>query len=232
MLYILGATAGSGMIAAPKATVGAGIIGLVSLPLIVLIAIFTAIALARCWLITTKVNSAYQGEVRYPLAAIAFMAFGHPGKVFTSAMMGVALFCYSVVNLLAASSTFEAMTKDWLPMPLCGWLIIVAAVVCPITWFRTPRESLPVAVTAFLVSLTAASIMFIVIVSDTSAPLHVEYPKVTFVSLCNAWSTYSYTVAGHPYFTTIQNAMKRQSAFKVSVALALLGKVCQTILLP
>ena len=90
-LFIVGETAGTGILAMPEAVAGLGWTGAFVIIICCLVAAITGINLGKCWLIVEERYPEYQNvKVRSPYPIIGFKAMGKFGRILSQVSLSSA----------------------------------------------------------------------------------------------------------------------------------------------
>ncbi|PVD28157.1 hypothetical protein C0Q70_10742 [Pomacea canaliculata] len=183
------------------------------------ISAYTGHILGRCWSIVQERYPRYRGPVRYPYPVIGQVTFGTPGRLLISIAINFTLFGVSVVFLLLASQNVTAIVKHLfkLEWSFCYWLLIVAAVLLPLSWLGTPKDFWPIAVGAMAATSIACVILVTNMALDAKKVPTVIHGEVDLVSFAAAFGTICFAFGGHPTFPTFQADMREPAKF---------GKAC------
>ncbi|XP_074642010.1 uncharacterized protein LOC141899538 isoform X2 [Tubulanus polymorphus] len=102
VIFVIGEMAGSGVIALPKAVVNLGVVGFVLMVVCCFLAAYTGTILGKCWTIIQERHSSYRSRTRDPYPAIAFVAYGKPGRFLAVGAASTTLLAtvLIVINLL------------------------------------------------------------------------------------------------------------------------------------
>ncbi|XP_062577099.1 uncharacterized protein LOC134238969 [Saccostrea cucullata] len=219
--FIVGEIAGSGVLALPKAIDDSGWIGLVLIVACALLSSYTGSILGQAWLIVRERYPQYKEHCPNPYPVLGEKTFGKKGRYVVSFSINFTLFGVSTVFLLLAAGNIEDLIEDWTGTDLsfCVWLIILAAVICPFTWFGTPVDFWPVAVGATLATAVACILLIIKVALDEGTYDPILHSKTEFEPFFMAFGTIVFAFGGHPAFPTFQTDMKKPSDFKWAVTL-------------
>ncbi|XP_072025937.1 uncharacterized protein [Amphiura filiformis] len=222
-IFIVGDMAGSGVLALPRAVVDSGWIGLVLIVVCAFISAYTGVVLGRCWvIIKDRFPEKYATDhVRYPYPAIGYEAAGIYTRYIITFCVNFTLFGVSTVFLLLAADNMQSLLNEAnVNMSFCYWLPILAAILCPFTWFGTPKDFWPIAAGAFIATAIACVLLFIQIFIDYDPSTKVEHKSTDFTNFFLAFGTILFAFGGHAVFPTIQHDMKRPENFPRTVFLS------------
>ena len=129
-----------------------------------------------------------------------------------------------VVLLLCAELISNVYTSDT-HICFCYWILIVAAALCPLMWFGTPKEFWPVAAGALGLSVVAIVLLLWDVIEDyQSIEIKAEYEPLSIGSFVLAFGTVTFAYGATCSFPTFQNDMKDKSQFKYAVAIGFASK--------
>nr|XP_022293046.1 amino acid transporter AVT1J-like isoform X1 [Crassostrea virginica] len=222
--FIVGEIAGSGVLALPKAVDDTGWIGLVLLVACALLSAYTGSILGKSWVIIQERFPEYRQSCPDPYPVLGEKTFGKKGRYVVSFSINFTQFGVSVVFLLLASENVEDLVEKWsgTDLSFCIWLIILAGIICPLTWFGTPADFWPVAVGATVATAIACILLLVKVARDQGLYDPVLHSTVEFEPFFMAFGTIVFAFGGHPGFPTFQTSMKRPGDFKWAVLLGYL----------
>ncbi|XP_050736641.1 uncharacterized protein LOC127008522 [Eriocheir sinensis] len=222
-LFLLAEMAGAGILNLPRAVANTGWGGL---PLMVVLALavgFAGTRLGMCWVLLEDRWPQYRTPCRRPYPAIARRALGIPGQVVAEASVLFTLFGASTVYLLLAVQMTHSLLSHYVPtLSPCAWCLILGVLLCPTTWFSTPKDFWGAPVLALGATLLACLVVLseVVVQRDTHEPP--LFPSPTFHSVFLGFGAILFALGGASLFPTIQNDMKDRSQFPHSVILTFL----------
>ncbi|CAF0903901.1 unnamed protein product [Rotaria sordida] len=231
-LFITGEMAGTGLLALPKAMDQAGWYGLISTFVLCMLSGYSGIRLGDCWTMLREMNPVYSEEgSRSPFQVIATEGAGRIGKyvlifVIYFQLLGARIIhqrCYQtgVVFLLLAAqnlqSLFDAIHAH---LPVCIWIIIVAALLLGPCWLGTPKDSWPIAIGAMVCTAIACVFITISTLIHYRTIQRYEPSTVTFKSFSFSMGTMFFAWGGSAMFPTIQVDMRQPHRFHVAVLIA------------
>ncbi|GBN01106.1 hypothetical protein AVEN_91218-1 [Araneus ventricosus] len=211
-IFIAGQMAGSGILALPSSLLAAGWSGIPLLIFLCLNALYAGICLGRCWSILEERYEEYRTKFRYPYPAIAYRAYGRKTKYFVSFCIDVNLFGVAIVFLLLSSQLIASVAKQF-GISFCYWIIILAAVLCPLTWLGTPDDFWPAAVLALVTTIVACIMLIVLIARDFSLAKYATYPPTNITKFFLAFGTIYFSFGGAASFPTFQNDMNNRDEF-------------------
>jgi len=222
-IFLAGEMAGSGVLALPYAILGTGWTGLFLIVLFTVNSLFTGTRLGLCWTMLEDRYEEFRGQVRDPYPAIGDKAVGRWGRIVSLVAISFTLYGGGCVFIVLIAQLFGSlMSAAGVHLSLCVWMLIVAAVLTPLTWLGTPKDFWQMAVGA-LVTTVAACVLIIVNVvmkgQDLEAPV---YPAPSAVGFFKAFGSIMFAFAGASTFPTIQADMKERSQFNKAAVLAIL----------
>ncbi|CAL4068119.1 unnamed protein product, partial [Meganyctiphanes norvegica] len=218
--FVITQMMGAGFLALPHAVADAGWFGVPMMVLFCSIVGFSGTRLGASWEIMEERWPEYKTQsCRQAYMEIAYRAFGDTGRKVCMAAVVVGLMGSTTVFAILAAQMLNSMVTD---LSQCEWLLIVGAVLAPLTWFGTPKDFWQFSVGAVLATLTCVLIIFIQLLVDESAGLHPEpeYRNPTLITFSLSFGSILFAFAGAKVFPTIQNDMANRSEFGKSVVLA------------
>uniref|UniRef100_A0A914UTC2 Amino acid transporter transmembrane domain-containing protein n=1 Tax=Plectus sambesii TaxID=2011161 RepID=A0A914UTC2_9BILA len=222
-LFIVGEMAGGGVVAMPKAMIDSNWAGLALIILGAILSAYTGIQLGWCWTILQDRWPIYRSHCRKPYPAMAERAFGIVTKHIVSVCIDLTLFGVSVVFLLLASENIHTFLEHFfsVEMDYCILVLIVAAVMLPITFLRSPKDFWPAVVCAMIMTSVAVTLLIVGIGKDGAKYEATSVkPPLKFREFFLAFGTIMFSYGGHAAFPTIQHDMKRPAEFTKAVILA------------
>ncbi|UMM27589.1 hypothetical protein L5515_010823 [Caenorhabditis briggsae] len=223
-LFIVGETAGGGLIALPTAIVSTGAVtGAFLLFLAAIICTYTGTLLAENWIILQELYPEYRDHCRKPYPAMGLRAIGPKFAHFVSAILQVTQFGTAVVFVLLAAKNGENMlhANFGTHVSFCYMILIVGLLVFPFTLPKSPKDFW-YAVVAAMIS-TTVSVVLIIIGSVKDYEVcnkDVFYPPFNLPKTLMSFGTIMFSYGGHCAFPTIQHDMKKPHHFSRSVIIA------------
>jgi len=221
-LFVAGENAGCALLALPNSIRESGWIGLFLIFLLCINAGYAGIVLARCWLILEERWEKYRLACREPYPAIGQMAFGTKMRALVTTCVQITLIGSMVVILLLAAQIITNIAFSSTGICFCTWLIILAAILTPLTWFGTPSEFWPAAAGALLTTTIAVILILIDCVytyeheaKEEKGDLKEEHLEIKNIFL--AFGTIMFAYGATASFPTFQNDMKDKRKFPYSV---------------
>nr|XP_042897303.1 amino acid transporter AVT1C-like [Parasteatoda tepidariorum] len=219
--------AGAGVLVLPKAlsdtgetiykhfttvTKACGWGGIVFMTLCCAISMYSGVCLARCRIILEERYEEFREKIRKPYPAIAQQAYGTKMKYFVSICVEINFIGVSVVYLLLPAELIAKLLDD--KIPFCGLILILAAVLCPMMWFGTPKDFKFVAVIAFVTTIGAIIFLFVAMgqhaAKESLKPTH---NPPTFMSFFLSIGVILFAFGGTATFPTFQNDMINKKEF-------------------
>merc|ERR1711892_819034 len=214
--------AGSGVLALPAAMIGTGWFGLVLIVLFTVNAGFSGTRLGLCWIMLEERYVEFRGEVRDPYPAIGEKAVGRWGRIVS--MIAISLTLYGggcVFIVLIAQLLGSLVGAAGYSMSLCVWMVIVAAMLTPMTWMGTPKDFWPIAVGALITTCLACLLVIVTCILDGNQLEEKVFPAPTADGMFKAFGSIMFAFAGASTFPTIQADMKDRSKFNISAIMAM-----------
>uniref|UniRef100_A0A8R1HH17 Aa_trans domain-containing protein n=1 Tax=Caenorhabditis japonica TaxID=281687 RepID=A0A8R1HH17_CAEJA len=225
-LFIVGETAGGGLIALPTAILSTGALtGAFLLLMAALICTYTGFLLAENWTILQELYPEYRDHCRKPYPAMGLRAVGPKFAHFVSAILQVTQFGTAVVFVLLAAKNGENMLNANFDthVSFCFMIIVVSLLVFPFTLPKSPKDFW-YAVVAAMVTTTVSVILIIVGAWKDYEVCQKEvfYPPINVQKTLMSFGTIMFSYGGHCAFPTIQHDMKKPHQFSKSVSIAFL----------
>ncbi|CAI2351813.1 unnamed protein product [Caenorhabditis sp. 36 PRJEB53466] len=225
-LFIVGETAGGGLIALPTAIVSTGAVtGAFLLLMTALICTYTGILLADNWTILQELYPEYRDHCRKPYPAMGHRAVGPRFAHFVSAILQVTQFGTAVVFVLLAAKNGENMlhANFGTHVSFCYMILVVGLLVFPFTLPKSPKDFW-FAVVAAMITTTISVVLIIVGSIGDYHVCHNEvfYPPFDLPKTLMSFGTVMFSYGGHCAFPTIQHDMRKPHHFSRSVSIAFL----------
>ncbi|XP_042901098.2 uncharacterized protein [Parasteatoda tepidariorum] len=217
--FIVSNMAGSGVLVLPRALADTGWGGIVFIILCCSASLYAGLCLARCWNILEERYVEFRNvRHRKPYPAIAEKAYGVHMRNFLSVVLEINFLGISIVYLLLPAEMIAKLIPSSWGIPFCYWILILAAVICPMMWFGTPKDFWIAAVLA-LVTIIGSIIMLLVAIAKhaSSTSLKVTHKNPTFLSFFLSMGSIFFSFGGAASFPTFQNDMKNKDAFPRAV---------------
>ncbi|RUS74070.1 hypothetical protein EGW08_018177, partial [Elysia chlorotica] len=135
-------------------------------------------------------------------------------RIFISICLHVTMLGQSVVYLLMSSQNMEELLSPIrLDISTCGWTLIIAACLCPLCWFGTPKDFWPIALGAFA-SIGVACILLLIAMGQDARELSPSYHSpFRWTTFLMSFGTIFFAFGAHPSFPTFQSDMKQPKKF-------------------
>lgn len=224
-LFIVGETAGGGLIALPSAMVSAGLFGGIIIILLgALICTYTGTQLADNWTILQQRWPQYRSHCRKPYPAMGEKAIGKQFSYVVSWCLDVTQFGTAVVFLLLASKNIETfLAMAHIHIDFCRLIVVVALVMLPVTMLKSPKDFWWAVILAMFTTCIGVGLIIFGSISDAQICLsHANYPPINWSKISMCFGTVMFAYGGHGAFPTIQHDMKKPYQFKRAVTLAFL----------
>jgi vesicular inhibitory amino acid transporter len=220
-LFIVGETAGGGLIAMPTAMISAGLIGGVAVILFgALMCAYTGNLLSENWTVLQQRWPEYRTHCRKPYPAMGLRALGPKFMFIVSSCLNVTQFGTAVVFLLLASKNLESFLQAYggVQIGFCYLVLIVAAFMLPFTMLKSPKDFWWAVIGAMVTTSIAVSLIVYGVLTDKDTCMkQVHYPDIVPSRFFMCFGTVMFAYGGHGAFPTIQHDMKKPYHFKRSV---------------
>ena len=245
-ILLAGEMAGSGVLALPGAMLGTGgILGMLLIISFTINSLYSGTRLGWCWIMLEERYTEYQGQVRDPYPSIAMKAVGGWGRVVSTLAIALTLYGGCCVFLVLISQLLGSLIYQscGVQLSLCVWMVIVAALVTPLTWLGTPKDFWGIAVGALLSTMAACVLIIVNCIIYGLAMDDVTFPDpsvhgsfqgkskqltpVKEFSFLTAFASIMFAYAGASTFPTIQADMKEREKFIYSAIIAILSRTLQ-----
>lgn len=196
--------------------------------------IYVGSRLGLCWVMMEERYEKFRGQVRDPYPAMAEVSlgrFGKAGGVVASVCIACTLYGGACVQIVLIAEMLQKLfiqlsdvTGTDLCLSLCVWMVIVVAILTPITWLGTPNDFWPIAVGALVTTLIACTLTFtrIFIEDARCTAREPEFPSPDTFGFFKAFSSIMFAFSGASTFPTIQADMKDRNLFPRAATAALL----------
>jgi vesicular inhibitory amino acid transporter len=229
-LFIVGETAGGGLIAMPTAMISAGLVGGVMVILIgAIMCAYTGNQLSENWTILQERWPEYRAHCRKPYPAMGLRALGPSFMTVVSACLNVTQFGTAAVFLLLASKNLDNFLHAYggVQIGFCYIVMIVAAFMLPFTMLKSPKDFWWAVIGAMITTTIAVSLIVYGSYLDFNTCVrHVHYPAVIPSKFFMCFGTVMFAYGGHGAFPTIQHDMRKPYHFRRSVWSAFLIIFC------
>ncbi|KAH7710177.1 Protein Y4C6B.2 a [Aphelenchoides avenae] len=220
-LFIVGETAGGGLIAMPAAMVSAGLFGGVLVILLgAIMCAYTGDLLSTNWTILQERWPEYRNHCRKPYPAMGLRALGPKFATVVSSCLNVTQFGTAVVFLLLAAKNLENFLHAYggVHVGFCYLVLIVAAFMLPFTMLKSPKDFWWAVIGAMITTSIAVSLIIYGSLLDYGECIrHVHYPSIVPSKFFMCFGTVMFAYGGHGAFPTIQHDMRKPYHFKRSV---------------
>ncbi|GFS13239.1 proton-coupled amino acid transporter 4 [Elysia marginata] len=227
--FLVGDVAGCGLLSFPWALSRIGYVGILLIFLFGVGAIYSATLLGRCWMMISERFAEYHDQpVRHPYPLIGQLAFGKTFRKLVSFCVIFTSCGSSVAYLLLISENLMALLPSANISYGC-WLVIVAAVLCPVCWLGTPKDFWPVALFASLTTSIACVFIIIQIARDAPIVPPAFHAPLEFKTFLMAFGILCFGFGGHQVFPTIQVDMKKPEKFGTVAAFGFCTVLCMYV---
>lgn len=226
--FLIAQMAGAGFLALPRALANTGWLGVFMLPLFCFSVGFVGTRLGKSWVILEeRWPKEYKGRVRQPYKLIAERSMGPIGGRVTQIVVLVKLFGSSTVHMILISEMVAAVVQDQTDFCLtkCHVILIVGAVLIPLTWLGSPKDLWQASVLAVIATVVAIVVIIIqIFLSDDNNYFDPPtYPNPTIPSFSRGFGSILFAFGGMATFPTIQNDMGDRTKFWQSALLGFSG---------
>ena len=153
---------------------------------------FSGTRLGLCWIMLEERYEEFRGQVRDPYPAIGQKAVGTWGKIVSMVSISLTLYGGGCVFIVLIAQLVRSLA-DYadLQLSLCVWMVIVAALLIPLTWLGTPKDFWWIAVGA-LVSTMFACLLIVINCIWTGLDIqHKTFPTPTVQGSFQGFSTFA-----------------------------------------
>lgn len=229
-LFIVGETAGGGLIAMPTAMVSAGLVGGILIILCgAIVCAYTGDQLSENWTILQERWPEYRNHCRKPYPAMGLRAVGPGFMTVVSGCLNVTQFGTAVVFLLLAAKNLENFLHSYTGVHIgfCYLVIIVAVFMLPFTLLKSPKDFWWAVIGAMITTSIAVSLILYGSFLDFNVCVqNVHYPDILPSKFFMCFGTVMFAYGGHGAFPTIQHDMKKPYQFRRSVFTAFMVVFC------
>ncbi|KAH7727237.1 Transmembrane amino acid transporter protein [Aphelenchoides avenae] len=224
-LFIVADMAGGGVVAIPVALLKAGsFFGAIAIAAISISFCYTAHLLGENWVIMMSRWPQYREHCRKPYPEMAYRSMGPRARTFTSWTLYVMLYGVSIVYLVLSAKIISEFTASlgWgVSTDTCTMILILSAVLFPVTLLKSPQDFWWAVVTAMIT--TAISVVMILI--GTSRDYNVcsreaHIPPFNLQNAIVSLGTFMFAFGGHGVFPTLQHDMRKPTQFTRSSVVA------------
>uniref|UniRef100_A0A1I8A1A1 Aa_trans domain-containing protein n=1 Tax=Steinernema glaseri TaxID=37863 RepID=A0A1I8A1A1_9BILA len=223
-LFIVADMAGGGVVAMPIAMLmSGGFAGAIIIGILCAAFAYTAHLLGENWVIMCRNWPEYRKHCRKPYPEMAYRGLGNKARLFTSATINIMLYGVAIVYLLLSSKIISDLINATFGtnFGFCMTMVVVAAVLWPITLLKSPQDFWWAILLAMLTTGCAVVLILIGTANDYGqCAEHARASPFNFDSMILSLGTYMFSFGGHVVFPTIQHDMKKPTHFTRSVILA------------
>ncbi|KAJ6220430.1 hypothetical protein RDWZM_006242, partial [Blomia tropicalis] len=218
-VFIVGEVAGGGMLSLPHATAQSGWYGIGLIIYCALASAIGGICLAECWLILEERYPQYRhGLTRKPFATIGYHSFGKYSSALVSILINVTRIGSGTVFFLLTSSLIQSITKSFINITQCHWILIVPLVCFFPYLLGSPGDFWPIAYLATGSSVIGSVLLMITLViqiakNGVSDDFHIE----SMESFTTSYGVILFAYSGAASFPNFQNDMKEKEKFPRAV---------------
>ncbi|EFO21498.2 transmembrane amino acid transporter [Loa loa] len=213
---------GGGVVAMPAAFHETGmLLGCLFMGIIAIFFTTTAYLLAQTWAIMRERWPVYKTHCRQPYPEIGMRSFGPKMTLnFTAFCVNMTLFGVTTVYIILSSSIFhKTLLYFGIRIDFCLLLIILAVLILPITFLRSPADFWFILAISLFSTIVAITLIWTGVSQDhSSCKSSAVYISPSFQSLYSL-GTFVFAYSGHHVFPTIQHDMREPKDFTKSVLL-------------
>ncbi|GMR62453.1 hypothetical protein PMAYCL1PPCAC_32648 [Pristionchus mayeri] len=226
-LFIIGETAGGGLVALPTVMAHCGIIlGTLIIILGAFICGYAGVQLAECWSIMMIRYPKYRYHTHKPYPAIGRRACGRNTGISVSAILNVTQFGTAVVFLLLGSKNIASfiLYVAGVHISFCWVIGVVAIAMFPLILLRSPKDFWMVIVVAMMTTTGACALLMYGAYRDSPVCMPAnEWPDFDQNRILQTFGTVMFAYGGHGAFPTIQHDMLEPHKFEKAVTGAFTG---------
>ncbi|KAI6213798.1 hypothetical protein M3Y94_00194100 [Aphelenchoides besseyi] len=223
-LFVVGDLAGGGLVALPTAMIQSGFIyGMFGIVLMAGVAGYTSYALGLSWMILLRRWPQYRNHTRKPYPEIAFRACGPKLRTVVSVCIDITQFGVAVVYLLLSAKNIRDFIETFFhkSFSYCYVIIIVAVVLTPVLFLKSPQDFWAAVVLAMFTTTLAVTLIIVGASMDYEECRKEKHmPDFHIANYFLALGTLIFSFGGHAAFPTIQHDMRRPDEFTKSTILA------------
>ncbi|ULT99716.1 hypothetical protein L5515_003634 [Caenorhabditis briggsae] len=230
-IFIIGETAGGGMIALSYALTSMGLIpGLILLLLCSGFSLYTALELCWTWKIMQNRWPEYRGDhCRKPYGEMAYRTIGRKMRSFIAFMICITQIGFATVLVLLAAKNLSILLHFFFSLDInqCYLILIVGLAVWPATMLPSPMHFWQAAL--FSAGSSTFAVILVVIGLAHDAPVcsqDVPHEEPNLLKAFMAFGTFVFAFGGHATLPTIQHDMRKPAHFVHSVVLAIIFCTC------
>uniref|UniRef100_A0A8R1DLV1 Aa_trans domain-containing protein n=1 Tax=Caenorhabditis japonica TaxID=281687 RepID=A0A8R1DLV1_CAEJA len=224
-VFIIGETAGGGMIALSYALTSMGLIpGLILLLLCATFSCYTALELSWTWKIMQNRWPDYRDHCRKPYGEMAYRTIGPKMRSFIAFMICITQIGFATVLVLLAAKNLSIILHFFFSVDInqCYLILIVGLAVWPATMLKSPMHFWQAAIFSAGSSTLAVILVIVGMVHDApvcASDVPHEAPEVSKAFM--AFGTFVFAYGGHATLPTIQHDMRKPAHFVHSILLAI-----------
>ncbi|GFQ82297.1 proton-coupled amino acid transporter 3 [Trichonephila clavata] len=222
-VFITSFMAGMGVLALPRALSGTGWYGLILMSVACLNAWYSSVILGRMWIILEEKWEEYRVKFRYPYPAIGERAVGPWMRYIVTVSLHITLMGIGVVYVLLSAQIAQSMTQSLFSLDYNYWILIVAVILCPLSWFGRIEEFWFAAVGALATACLACISIFISMILQIPSMENVQYTGASFESASLSFGTILFAYSGVYMFPTIQNDMSDKQQINKATIISFIG---------
>ncbi|GMT35692.1 hypothetical protein PFISCL1PPCAC_26989 [Pristionchus fissidentatus] len=229
-LFIIGETAGGGLVALPTVMAHLGIVlGTLLIVMGAFICGYSGVQLSECWSIMMIRYPKYRWHTHKPYPAIGRRACGRKTGIAVSLILNVTQFGTAVVFLLLGSKNIASfiLFASEIHISFCAVICVVAVLMFPLILLRSPKDFwIPIMVA--MCTTTAACILLIYGAWKDSfhcMPVN-KLHDFDMAKVLQSFGTIMFAYGGHGAFPTIQHDMIEPHKFEKAVTGAFTGIAC------
>ncbi|KAK3871923.1 hypothetical protein Pcinc_022960 [Petrolisthes cinctipes] len=221
--YVLGVLGVLPIVSLPGALVYCGWLGFVMFVVLVVVEVYTAVLLARSWLILELFwpREAHLHH-RHPYPGLAEKAGGVVLRKIVSGLLNIAIFGAAIPFMLLASETMQQLvvsTTGW-DLSFCYWLLVLTVALTPLLWFGTPKD--------LGVVTWVGGVSVVVVTGLTLASLFLDPPSSykpppevpTWTSAAYCFGVIAFQFDIHPVILTVQMDMKQRHQLPLALIIS------------
>ncbi|CAL2036303.1 unnamed protein product [Caenorhabditis brenneri] len=220
-LFLIGHSAGAGMLAMPMAFTVMGVeIGTLLTVICAGFSLNTGLQLGWMWQMLQEMWPEYRKMCQNPYGEIAFRSYGPIARTVLETMVCFAQLGYAVVLLLLASKNASVLAHFFFSIDInqCYLIILVALLVWPSVMLRSPADFWQIAWISTASSWAAVVLIVIGVIQDApTCTGDVPHDPADLFKSFMSYGSMVFAYAAHPSFPTCQHDMKNPSDFSKSL---------------
>lgn len=140
--------------------------------------------------------------------------------------MNLTSFGSSTAVLLLTSDLITTLTQSFIHVSFCRWILIIGAILTPITFQGSPQDFKAAGVLATLGTSVGTLLLFVnILIEFKTGSHHPKYTNPTFNSYFSSFGIILFAYGGAAVFPTFQNDMKHKQQFSIAVFYAMIGTI-------